>query len=125
MTKGLFITPRFYFGGTNGTLKMLRFNGLKMSSSNDKLHIEAPEVVEPKQFATSIPVLLVWKNMKIKTMTVSYKPGTNILGSKPMPYIRISNRYLEQYGFEHGDKIVVQYRKGKITITKHEQHNRD
>lgn len=51
-------------------------------------------------------------------MRVSYKPGTSSLGNKPMPYIRITNKFLQKYGFEHGDKIVVKYKKNKITITK-------
>lgn len=62
--------------------------------------------------------------MMIKNMIVSYKPGTGFSGGKPMPYIRITNKFLQKYGFEHGDKIVVKYRKGKITITKHEQSDR-
>lgn len=61
--------------------------------------------------------------MMIRNMKVSYKPGTDNLGSKPMPYIRITNKFLQKYGFEYGDKIVVKYQKGKITITKHEQRN--
>lgn len=125
MMTSMLITARSCLVAKYGKLKMLRFSGLKMSLINDKLYSKAPEVAEPKQFTTLTLVLLVWKNMMIKNMTISYKPGTDYLDSKPMPYIRITNKFLQKYGFEHGDKIVVKYQKGKITITKHEQHNRD
>lgn len=65
----------------------------------------------------------------VRRQTISYRPGTNCLGVNPVPYIRITNKMLADYGFKYGDKIVIEYQKGKVTIftpekyQKHGQNN--
>lgn len=49
-------------------------------------------------------------------MTISYKPGTDGWGKKPIPYIRIANKFLYKYGFKYGAEIFVEYTYNKITI---------
>jgi len=58
-----------------------------------------------------------------REQTVTYKPGENT--QKPM--IRITNRFLLDYGFTIGSKIEVKYANGRITITQKEpcfNHNK-
>ena len=45
---------------------------------------------------------------------ITYKPGDR----KEKPMIRISNRYLRQYGFDVGGRIEIEYADGAITIRK-------
>jgi hypothetical protein len=52
----------------------------------------------------------------VKFQTISYKPGAIVFDMKPIPYIRITNKSLEDFGFKCGDKIVVIYEIGKLTI---------
>ena len=47
-----------------------------------------------------------------RTQKITYKPGDR----KEKPMIRISNRWLFQYGFDIGEKIEVEYADGIITI---------
>ena len=62
-----------------------------------------------------VDYILIMARM-IKFQTISYKPGTNCLGMNPVPYIRITNKMLTDCGFKYGDKIVVEYQQGKVTI---------
>jgi len=49
----------------------------------------------------------------VRFQTISYKPGSTDF----VPYIRIANKsFLEKHGFKCGDKIVIVYQKGKLTV---------
>lgn len=61
-------------------------------------------------------VLSFLMKRKAKVQTISYKPGTDHAGMNPVPYIRIANKMLADYGFKCGEKIVIEYQQGKITI---------
>ena len=63
---------------------------------------------------------MIWQNMvlyslmkkTVRFQTISYKPGTTDF----VPYIRITNKILEKFGFKCGDKIVVVYQNEKLTV---------
>jgi len=53
---------------------------------------------------------------KVKTVRkISYRSWSNF---QPVPFIPIQGAFLNQLGFELGGKVKVEYKLGKITITK-------
>ena len=64
-----------------------------------------------------------------RKLTITYKPGS----ISEIPMIRISNKYLERYGFKAGDKAEVEYKPNELIIkkvgvhkqnkNKHDEHN--
>jgi hypothetical protein len=49
-----------------------------------------------------------------RKLTISYKPGS----TSEIPMIRISNKYLKNYGFNVGDKAEIEYRQNELIIKK-------
>lgn len=47
-------------------------------------------------------------------MTVSYLPAKQTV---PVPYLRLSGQWLQEAGFNAGDKVAVTVESGKLTIT--------
>ena len=53
-----------------------------------------------------------------KINKVLYQNGVRWLEPEKHPMIRIANNYLKKAGFEYGNKIEVEYQKGKVIIVK-------
>jgi len=53
-----------------------------------------------------------------KINKVLYQAGSRYFNPKEQPMIRIANNYLKEAGFNYGEKIEVEYKKGVIIIRK-------
>ena len=49
-----------------------------------------------------------------RKLTITYKPG----GISQIPMIRITNKYLEEYGFRVGDEAEIEYKQNELIIKK-------
>ena len=49
-----------------------------------------------------------------RRITISYKPGS----TSEIPMIRITNKFLQKYGFKVGDKAEIEYRQNELIIKK-------
>jgi len=56
------------------------------------------------------------QNDAVRTMTVGYLKYSR----RTAPYIRIVNNYLSACGFKCGDKVSVEYKRDRLTITRKE-----
>ena len=55
--------------------------------------------------------------MQERKLTVSYTPGDG----KHYPMIRLQGKWLEEMGFEVGDRVVVMADEGRIVILREEE----
>lgn len=49
-----------------------------------------------------------------RKITISYKSGS----ASEIPMLRITNKYLEEYGFKIGEKAEVEYKQNQLVIKK-------
>jgi hypothetical protein len=52
------------------------------------------------------------------SITTLYRATTRTRsGETPVPYLRISGRWLEQHGFNRGSRVIVTAENGKLVLT--------